>query len=63
MLYKKQKNAFYLKNILILVLSCISILLTSWFIIPAPKFPLLIFAIIAPVISPWLLLFNIITLI
>ncbi|BAY82536.1 alpha/beta hydrolase domain-containing protein [Calothrix parasitica NIES-267] len=63
MLYQNKKNVFYFKNILILVLSCISLFLTSWLIIPAPNFPLLIFAVVAPEISPWLLLSNIITFI
>jgi len=63
MLYKNKNNLFSLKNILILILSCISLFFTSWLIIPAPTFPLLIFAVVAPEISPWLLLLNIITFI
>ena len=63
MLYKNKKKLFSFKNILILVITFISLFLTSWFIIPAPNFPLLIFAVVAPEISPWLLLLNIITFI
>ncbi|MEO0843785.1 MAG: alpha/beta hydrolase [Cyanobacteria bacterium J06643_5] len=47
----------------ILFFSFISFFLTFWLIIPAPNFFLLIFAVIAPEISPWLFLLNVITFI
>ena len=46
----------------ILLLSFISVFLTSWIILPAPNFFLLKFGVIAPEISPWLFVLNIITI-
>ena len=61
MIYKNKNNLFSLKNILILILSFISLFLTYWLIIPAPNLFLLIFAVVAPEISPWIFLLNFIT--
>ncbi|WP_414624753.1 alpha/beta hydrolase [Calothrix sp. CCY 0018] len=46
----------------ILFLSFASFFLTSWIILPAPTLFLLQFGVVAPEISPWLFLLNIITL-
>ncbi len=46
----------------ILLFSFVSFFLTSWIILPAPNFFLLKFGVIAPEISPWLFVLNIITL-
>ncbi len=51
-----------LGQVLILIISFISLFLTSWLIIPAPTFFLLKFGVVAPEICPWLFLSNIITL-
>lgn len=48
--------------ILILFLCFISAFLTSWIILPAPTFFLLKFGVVAPEISPWLFLLNLVTL-
>ncbi|MGB3760554.1 MAG: alpha/beta hydrolase [Rivularia sp. (in: cyanobacteria)] len=59
----KNKQLFSLITLIpILLLSFISVFLTSWIILPAPNFFLLKFGVIAPEISPWLFVLNIITL-
>lgn len=49
-------------NNLILLLSCLSFFLSSWIVIPAPIYPLLILGVGAPEVSPWLIILNIIPL-
>ncbi|MGC1393599.1 MAG: alpha/beta hydrolase, partial [Coleofasciculaceae cyanobacterium] len=49
-------------NSLILLLSCLACFLSSWIVIPAPIYPLLILGVGAPEISPWLIILNFIPL-
>ncbi len=48
---------------LALLLSGVGLFLSSWIIIPAPTFPLLILGVGAPEVSPWLLVLNAIALV
>jgi len=47
----------------LLLLSSIGCFLSSWIILPAPNYPLLILGVGAPEVSPWLILLNAIPLI
>ena len=48
---------------LALLLSGVGLFLSSWIVIPAPTFPLLILGVGAPEVSPWLLVLNAIALV
>lgn len=45
-------------NLIILLLSIFGCFLSSWIVIPAPIYPLLILGVGAPEVSPWLIIFN-----
>lgn len=49
-------------NSLILLLSLFACFLSSWIVLPAPIYPLLILGVGAPEVSPWLIIFNFILL-
>lgn len=49
-------------NLIILLLSIFGCFLSSWIVIPAPIYPLLILGVGAPEISPWLIILNTIPL-
>lgn len=49
-------------NSLILLLSLFACFLSSWIVLPAPIYPLLVLGVGAPEISPWLIIFNFILL-
>lgn len=57
-MYKNQRLLMKIKLFLILIISFISFLLTSWIILPPPNFFLLQLAVLAPEICPWLFIFN-----
>ncbi len=49
----KRASAFF-----VLTLSITGCFLSSWIILPAPNYPLLILGVGAPEVSPWLIIFN-----
>ncbi|MBV6626972.1 MAG: alpha/beta hydrolase [Rivularia sp. (in: Bacteria)] len=62
MLYKNKKKILKFAFLVTLIINLLSIFLTAWIILPAPNFFLLKFGVVAPEISPWLFVLNIITL-